>query len=119
MNARRGWPGRSRSALGLLLACLLLGAWLAALHPIVHLHADADHPHETGSFEKLLDSHGSAADCLVFDHLCLGDGLPAPALALPAALPAAAPGLGRWQQAWLRLVLPFQARAPPEPFILA
>lgn len=113
MKARRFWPGRSRLALGLVLASLLLGAWLAVLHPIVHLRPDADHTHETGSLKKLLGSHGSAADCLVFDHLHHGDGPPAQALALPVAAPVPAPSRLRLGQAALPPARPFQARAPP------
>lgn len=119
MNARCGWRGRSCAALGLLLASLLLGAWLAALHPIVHLRADAGHAHETGSLKKLLGSHGSSADCLVFDHLHHGEGLPTQALALPAALPAPPVARLRLAHALLPPARPFQARAPPSPSMLA
>lgn len=113
MNARWACLRRSRAALGLLLACLVLGAWLAALHPIVHLREDAGHTHETGSLKQLLGAHGDAADCLVFDHLCHGDGLAAAAQALPAAVPLLAPIPLRLAQALLRPAPPFHARAPP------
>lgn len=119
MMARPGMRLRSRLGLLLLLGSLLLGAWLAALHPIVHLRVDAGHTHEAGGLKKLLGSHGSAADCLVFDHLHHGDGLPAQVLALPAAAPQPAPSRLRLRHALLPPVLPFQARAPPATSVFA
>ena len=90
MNVRPVLRLRAWLGLALLLASLLLGAWLAALHPIVHPRADAGHTHETAGLKKLLGSHGSAADCLVFDHLHHGDGLPTQMQALPVAAPVSA-----------------------------
>ncbi len=96
----------------MLLLSLLLGAWLAALHPIVHLRPDAGHAHEAGSLKKLLGAH-EGADCLVFDHQFHGDGLPVQAMALPAVAPVPAPVACRPSRSGLLQALAFRARAPP------
>lgn len=116
--SRTHWLDRLRPRglpvwLAAVLASLLLGTWLAAAHPIVHLHADTGHAHEAGELKKLFGPHGSAADCLVFDHLHLGDALPAQPPALAPLVPAA-PQPWTVITPWSRSpTLAFWARGPP------
>ena len=95
------------------LSSLLLGTWLAVAHPIVHLHPEACHAHDDVSLKKLFGRHGSAADCLVFDHLHLADALPVQAASVLHPAPAAPqPSVASWPRGQA-LLLAFLARGPP------
>lgn len=99
--------------LAAVLASLLLGTWLTAAHPIVHLHPEAGHAHDTASLKNLFGPHGSTADCLVFDHLHLGDALPAQAAPVLHPAPAAPQHWAVSSPRGHALVLAFLARGPP------
>ncbi len=118
MVARRGW-------LWLLAWALVLAPALGQMHRGVHgpqaalamaaPTAVAAQAHEGGhdGFAELFSSHGSDADCRLFDQLGHSDALPGvPALALPLAAPLffldffEGEALARWRAL-------FDARGPP------
>ncbi|MCB2006198.1 MAG: hypothetical protein KDH93_14365 [Rhodoferax sp.] len=128
-----GRPARHGLAcVGLLLA-LVLTQWLGVVHGNMHVESVAAHHHDDAHahaharhaphpapdqtfatwLASLLDGHGSAADCRLYDQISHGDCAPtpvlvplAPARLAAAALPVIAGQVGR-MPAWAR------ARGPP------
>lgn len=67
-----------------------------------------------GFWTKLLAGHQGESDCRAFEQLCHADALPAmPLLALPVLVPLA-PLVALASGGFVRQVLPFQARGPPQ-----
>lgn len=125
-----GRPAWHRLAcVGLLLA-LVLTQWLGVVHGSMHVESVAAHHHDDDThawhgsrpapdptfatwLASLLDGHGSAADCRLYDQISHGDCAPAalleplaPARLVVSALPVIAGQVGR-VPAWAR------ARGPP------
>jgi hypothetical protein len=101
-TGRPSWHGLA--CVGLLLA-LMLTQWLGVVHTSLHIEtASAHHDTDTRALPSsnptpgqtlatwlsgLVDEHGSAADCLLYDQISHGDCAPTPLLAqLAPARPA-------------------------------
>lgn len=116
-------PLRVRLALWWLVLALVLAPTLGRMHQVVHApalggavahtHAAAEPAGDAVDAPHALFSGHAGSDCQLLDQQLLGGAPLTLALALPPALPDAAPVAQASLPAGARWLSPFQARGPP------